>query len=95
MALGAGDGRDAAPPHAAAMDHLWKIALRANSTVTSRCGRPGARCRRSSGGAGGLAGEVYRAATSAELARSIGCLWHGRNGQPIAILAGMPTPLHL
>ncbi|KAG7298078.1 hypothetical protein JYU34_018848 [Plutella xylostella] len=35
MALGAGDGRDAAPPHAAAMDHLWKIALRANSTDVS------------------------------------------------------------
>ncbi|CAG9106070.1 unnamed protein product [Plutella xylostella] len=38
MALGAGDGRDAAPPHAAAMDHLWKIALRANSTARMALG---------------------------------------------------------
>lgn len=34
MALGAGDSRDAAHPHTLAMDHLWKIALRANSTGT-------------------------------------------------------------
>lgn len=32
MVLGAGDSRDAAHPHTLAMDHLWKIALRANST---------------------------------------------------------------
>lgn len=32
MALGSGDSRDAAHPHTLAMDHLWKIALRANST---------------------------------------------------------------
>ncbi|XP_069360601.1 ubiquitin carboxyl-terminal hydrolase puf isoform X3 [Maniola hyperantus] len=35
MALGAGDSRDAAHPHTLAMDHLWKIALRANSTDVS------------------------------------------------------------
>ncbi|KAJ2953274.1 hypothetical protein O0L34_g854 [Tuta absoluta] len=32
MALGTGDTRDIAHPHTLAMDHLWKIALRANST---------------------------------------------------------------
>ncbi|CAG4931724.1 unnamed protein product [Parnassius apollo] len=35
MALGSGDSRDAAHPHTLAMDHLWKIALRANSTDVS------------------------------------------------------------
>ncbi|XP_041969100.1 ubiquitin carboxyl-terminal hydrolase puf [Aricia agestis] len=35
MALGAGDSRDSAHPHTLAMDHLWKIALRANSTDVS------------------------------------------------------------
>nr|XP_049704813.1 ubiquitin carboxyl-terminal hydrolase puf isoform X8 [Helicoverpa armigera] len=35
MALGTGDSRDAAHPHTLAMDHLWKIALRANSTDVS------------------------------------------------------------
>ncbi|KAM3962482.1 LOW QUALITY PROTEIN: ubiquitinyl hydrolase 1 puf [Aphomia sociella] len=41
MALGAGDARDprdprdSPHPHALAMDHLWKIALRANSTDVS------------------------------------------------------------
>lgn len=32
MALGTADSRDTAHPHTLAMDHLWKIALRANST---------------------------------------------------------------
>lgn len=32
MALGAGGTGDAAHPHTLAIDHLWKIALRANST---------------------------------------------------------------
>ncbi|XP_075983253.1 ubiquitinyl hydrolase 1 puf [Anticarsia gemmatalis] len=35
MALGTGDSRDTAHPHTRAMDHLWKIALRANSTDVS------------------------------------------------------------
>ncbi|XP_068619314.1 ubiquitin carboxyl-terminal hydrolase puf [Battus philenor] len=35
MALGSGDSRDAGHPHTLAMDHLWKIALRANSTDVS------------------------------------------------------------
>ncbi|KAJ0173738.1 hypothetical protein K1T71_010887 [Dendrolimus kikuchii] len=35
MALGTGDSRDSAHPHTLAMDHLWKIALRANSTDVS------------------------------------------------------------
>ncbi|KAL4703264.1 hypothetical protein ACJJTC_009239, partial [Scirpophaga incertulas] len=35
MALGTGDSRDTAHPHTLAMDHLWKIALRANSTDVS------------------------------------------------------------
>ncbi|XP_049877741.1 ubiquitin carboxyl-terminal hydrolase puf [Pectinophora gossypiella] len=35
MALGTGDTRDSAHPHTLAMDHLWKIALRANSTDVS------------------------------------------------------------
>ncbi|CAB3248888.1 unnamed protein product [Arctia plantaginis] len=35
MALGTGDFRDTAHPHTRAMDHLWKIALRANSTDVS------------------------------------------------------------
>lgn len=39
MALGAGDARDSAHPHTRAMDHLWKIALRANST--GQCGTRG------------------------------------------------------
>ncbi|XP_028171395.1 ubiquitin carboxyl-terminal hydrolase puf [Ostrinia furnacalis] len=35
MALGAGESRDTPHPHTLAMDHLWKIALRANSTDVS------------------------------------------------------------
>ncbi|XP_037876167.1 ubiquitin carboxyl-terminal hydrolase puf isoform X2 [Bombyx mori] len=35
MALGTADSRDTAHPHTLAMDHLWKIALRANSTDVS------------------------------------------------------------
>ncbi|KAG6460492.1 hypothetical protein O3G_MSEX012016 [Manduca sexta] len=35
MALGTGDSRDSSHPHTLAMDHLWKIALRANNTDVS------------------------------------------------------------